>query len=140
MNKNLIEIPSVGFCVYNPQKQPNVVPFSEGAFGCCYLTIQDGDNILVAHINATSVMVDSVAKETVSKMLNAFKKAGGNLQNAETTIVHSNDPLEYEEAFQKRGTLTPKQRKPRGHYTQKLDENDFSLFVAEPFANKPRKC
>ncbi len=53
-SKTIVEIPAGGFYIYNPKKQPNVIPTSDGAFGCCYLTIKDGDNILVAHINATS--------------------------------------------------------------------------------------
>ena len=135
-NKTIIEIPAGGFYVYNPKKQPDVIPTSDGAFGCCYLTIKDGDNILVAHINATSIMLDSVAKQTVQKMLTAFKNAGGKIENAETTIIHSNDPQEYEMGFQNRPSdLTREQKKPRGHYSEKFDENDFSLFVAEPFAH-----
>jgi hypothetical protein len=41
-SKTIVEIPAGGFYVYNPTKQPNVIPTSDGAFGCCYLTIKDG--------------------------------------------------------------------------------------------------
>jgi|GEM_PF-4969370 len=135
-SKTIIDIPAGGFYVYNPVGQPNVIPTSSGAFGCCYLTIKDGDNILVAHINATSIMLEPVAEQTVKKMLEAFQKAGGKMANAKIEIVHSNDPQEYERGFKNRPqNLTTEQKKPRGHYTEKFDENDFSLFVAEPFAN-----
>jgi len=85
-SKTIVEIPAGGFYVYNPIKQPNVIPTSDGAFGCCYLTIKDGDTILVAHINATSIMLEPVAKQTVQNMLTAFKNAGGEIENAEQLL------------------------------------------------------
>lgn len=135
-SKTIVEIPAGGFYIYNPKKQPNVIPTSDGAFGCCYLTIKDGDNILVAHINATSIMIDSVAKQTVQNMLTAFANAGGIIENAETTIVHSNDPLEYEMGFENRPTnLTKDQWERRGHYSERMEDSEKYPYVAEPFAH-----
>ncbi len=135
-----VDVPAGGYFIYNPNLHQNYKIFSTGAFGCCYLHVKFGENVLFAHINATSVMVDSVAKLSVSKMFQALKECNHDLDlsKAEITIVHSNDPKEYEKGFKNRPSdLTKDQIRPRGHYSEKFDENDFSIFVAEPFANKP---
>jgi hypothetical protein len=133
----IIEIPAGAFYVYNPNTQPNVIPHSSGAFGCCYLTIKNPNGlVLLAHINATSVFVKETANLTVKRMLNAFENGGGDLNNAEFKIIHTNDPQEYENGFQNRPqNITPDQQRPRGHYSERLENTMEYPFVAEPFAN-----
>jgi hypothetical protein len=128
-DKTIIEIPAGGFYVHHKANQ-NIIPYSSGAFGCCYLTIEDpiSGKILIAHINAQTSMFEPIADKTVKAMLGEFKKQGGNIDKSKVTIVHSNRFEEYEIAQQNK----IKTHDLTNSYKEKTENN----MVVEPFANE----
>lgn len=143
-----IELPAGSFYIYDPQKDRDNTIYSEGAFGCCYLIIEDRKTgkKLIAHVNATTIMLPDVANQTVQTMLKGCREAKIDIQNTTTTIVHTNTMDEYELAFQKRPKNWQQLDKFKayerddgtiqllgGHYSER--HNDKSPFVCEPFAN-----
>ena len=128
-DKTIIEIPAGGFYVHDKANK-DITPYSNGAFGCCYLTIEDpiSGKILIAHINAQTIMFEPIADKTVKSMLGEFKKQGGNIDISRVTIVHSNRFKEYEEAQKKK----TKSHELTNSYKEKTPDN----MVVEPFANE----
>jgi len=128
-SKTIVEIPAGGFYVHDTTN-PNIVPYSDGAFGCCYLTIEDNvsKKMLIAHINAQVVMFEPIADKTVEGMLKAFAKQGGDIAKSTVTIVHSNKFEEYEQAQSEK----TENYKLTNSYKEKTKDN----MVMEPFANE----
>ena len=128
-NKMIIEIPAGGFYVHDKANK-DIIPYSSEAFGCCYLTIEDpiSGKMLIAHINAQTIMFEPIAYKTVKAMLDEFKKQGGNIGKSSVTIVHSNKFENYEEAQRKKTTT----HELTNSYKEKTPEN----MVVEPFANE----
>jgi hypothetical protein len=128
-NKIIINIPAGGFYVHDKQNL-NIIPYSDGAFGCCYLTIEDSlsQKILIAHINAQTVMFEPIAEKTVKLMLDEFEKQKADIKKSKITIFHTNKFEEYEKA---QAEKTENFRLTNG-YKEKTSNN----MVAEPFANE----
>lgn len=129
VSKTIVEIPAGGYYVHDTTN-PNVVPYSDGAFGCCYLTIEDpiSKKTLIAHINAQTVMFAPIADKTVRGMLKEFAKQGGDIAKSNVTIVHSNKFEEYEQAQSEK----TENYKLTNSYKDKTEDN----MVMEPFANE----
>ena len=128
-SKTIVEIPAGGFYVHDITN-PNIVPYSDGAFGCCYLTIEDptSKKTLIAHINAQTVMFEPIADKTLQNMLTEFTKQGGDISKSKVTIVHSNKFAEYEKAQAEK----TESFKLTNSYKEKTEDN----MVMEPFANE----
>jgi hypothetical protein len=128
-SQTIVEIPAGGFYVHDTTN-PNILPYSDGAFGCCYLTIEDpiSKKTLIAHINAQTVMFEPIADKTVQNMLAEFKKQGGDISKSKVTIVHSNKFAEYEKAQAEK----TESFKLTNSYKEKTEDN----MAMEPFANE----
>ena len=63
-----------------------------GAFGCCGLIIQDNTtkDYLLAHIAQESILSKPIADRTVETMLQAWKEAGYDINEAKVEIIHNN--------------------------------------------------